>query len=157
MDNHKKFLQEAINLSINNVTSGNGGPFGVVVVKNNEIIARGVNQVTAHNDPTAHAEVVAIRNACTVLKSFQLTDCDFYTSCEPCPMCMGAVFWSRLRAVYFGNTRQDAAKIGFDDSFIYEQLELSPEKRSIPSYHILGTNARDGFDLWAETTTKIEY
>jgi len=157
MDNHKKFLQEAVNLSIANVKEGKGGPFGVVIVKNNEIIARGTNQVTAANDPTAHAEIVAIRNACKALNSFQLTDCFFYTSCEPCPMCMGAVFWSRLTAVYFGNTREDAAKIGFDDSFIYEQLALDPEKRLIPSYHLEGTNARDGFDLWHETATKISY
>jgi len=157
MDNHKKFLQEAINLSITNVKEGKGGPFGAIIVKNNEIIAHGTNQVTMTNDPTAHAEIVALRNACKILQDFQLTDCILYTSCEPCPMCMGAIFWARPKSVYFGNTREDAAKIGFDDSFIYEQLALDPVKRLIPSYHLKNTHAQEAFDLWRETTTKILY
>lgn len=157
MNNHEQFLQEAINLSIRNVQQNGGGPFGAVVVKNNDIIAHGVNQVTATNDPTAHAEIVAIRNACQILKSFQLTDCVIYTSCEPCPMCLGAIFWARPKAVYFANTRHDAAKIGFDDSFIYNQLMIEPEQRSIPFYQVKISPAMDAFRLWDNSTKKIKY
>jgi guanine deaminase len=157
MNNHEQFLQEAINLSIKNVQQNGGGPFGAVVVKDNDIIAQGVNQVTTTNDPTAHAEIVAIRNACQILKNFQLTDCIVYSSCEPCPMCLGAIFWARPKAVYFANTRHDAAKIGFDDSFIYDQLGIMPEQRSIPFYQVKINTAIDAFRLWHESTKKIQY
>src|SRR3990167_1516342 len=126
---HKKFMSHAIRLSITKMVEGKGGPFGAVVVKNGKIIAEGFNKVTSTNDPSAHAEVVAIRNACKKLKSFQLTGCEIYTSCEPCPMCLGAIYWARPDRVYFANTREDAANIGFDDQFIYEEINRSIQKR----------------------------
>src|SRR5215470_1237727 len=116
---NKEHMREAIRLSIKKMRSGKGGPFGAVIVKGNRVVGRGCNQVTSSNDPTAHAEIVAIRNACAKLKAFELDGCDLYTSCEPCPMCLSAIYWSRLRKVYYGNTRKDAAGIAFDDDFIY--------------------------------------
>jgi len=154
---NNRFMNIAIELSIENVRSNKGGPFGAVIVKNNEIIATGVNQVTATNDPTAHAEMVAIRNACKALQSFQLIDCHIYTSCEPCPMCFGAIFWARPSIVYFANTAHDAAKIGFDDHFIYEQLACSSEQRSIPFKHIVCDDALKAFELWQKNKDKINY
>jgi guanine deaminase len=151
------FMRQAIQLSIANVADNLGGPFAALVVKDNQIIARGTNQVTSTNDPTAHAEIVAIRNACKVLNDFQLKDCVLYSSCEPCPMCLGAIFWARPQMVYFGATRQDAAQAGFDDSFIYNQLEIVPEKRSIPCISLLREDAQDAFKLWKESTIKIRY
>src|SRR5467141_1807893 len=125
------FMARAIQLAVENVRSGQGGPFGAVIVNDGNIVAEGANQVTATNDPTAHAEVLAIRQACRKLGLFELKGCELYTSCEPCPMCLGAIYWARLRRIYFANTAQDAARIGFDDSFIYSQLKQSPSLRSI--------------------------
>ena len=130
--NKNEFMQEAIRLSIENVTSGKGGPFGAVIVKDGKIIARGANQVTSSNDPTAHAEVVAIRNACKELGSFQLDGCEIYTSCEPCPMCLGAIYWARPNAVFFAADKSDAAAGGFDDDFIYQEINKDLMQRKIP-------------------------
>lgn len=149
-------MRRAIELSIENVTNG-GGPFGAVIIKNDAIIAEGINQVTALNDPTAHAEIVAIRRACITLQSFQLTGCLVYSSCEPCPMCLGALYWARPDAIYFANTKQDAAAIDFDDSFIYTQLMLQPGNRSIPYIHVDAPEAREAFVLWQRKTDKIPY
>lgn len=151
------FLQRAIELSQTGMEMGHGGPFGAVIVRNNQIIAEGYNQVIASNDPTAHAEVVAIRNACKHLNHFQLTDCILFTSCEPCPMCMGAIYWARPKAVYFANTRQDAAEIGFDDNFIYEELSQPLDKRSIDILHIPSAKAKEVFRLWQQKQDKTLY
>jgi len=156
-DHHKKFMREAIKLSIENVKSGHGGPFGAVIVKNGEIIATGVNSVTTNNDPTAHAEVMAIRNACTILGTFQLEDCIIYTSCEPCPMCLGAIYWARPSQVFYGNTKADAADIDFDDQFIYEELELPIPDRKLPTEQLLRDEAIKAFELWKTSTQKVEY
>ena len=150
------YMREAIRLSIENQKTG-GGPFGCVIVKGGEIIARGANSVTNHCDPTAHAEVVAIRQACQRLGTFQLTDCEIYTSCEPCPMCLGAIYWARPAKVYFANTKQDAATIGFDDAFIYEELALPMENRSIPFQPLLREEAWAAFDQWTKNDNKTEY
>ena len=150
-------MRKAIALSIENVKQNIGGPFGAVIVKDNKIIATGANCVTSHNDPTAHAEVVAIRNACQALGSFQLDDCEIYTSCEPCPMCLGAIYWARPKAVYYGNTKADAAAIDFDDQFIYDELDLPLNKRNLKIRQLLGDEAIKAFQLWQETTSKVEY
>tara|TARA_B100001179_G_scaffold64103_1_gene44593 strand:- start:1490 stop:1900 length:411 start_codon:yes stop_codon:yes gene_type:complete len=136
MENQKKFMREAIRLSIENVQSGNGGPFGTVIVKNGNIIASGVNKVTQSSDPTAHAEIVAIRSACETLGTFQLVGCEIYCSCEPCPMCLGAIYWARPDRIYFANTREDAADINFDDNFIYNgwMYPSASENFQQPSY-----------------------
>src|ERR1700737_4143796 len=126
------FMARAIQLSLDNIRSGRGGPFGAVVVKDGTIVAEGTNQVTSTNDPTAHAEVLAIREACKKLHVFELLDCELYTSCEPCPMCLGAIYWARISRIYFANTAEDAAGIGFDDSFIYSELKLPHAQRRIP-------------------------
>ncbi|TGU86349.1 nucleoside deaminase, partial [Mesorhizobium sp. M00.F.Ca.ET.186.01.1.1] len=126
------WMEHAVNLALDNVTASRGGPFGAIVVKDGQIVGRGRNEVTARNDPTAHAEVQAIREACQKLGTFQLDDCELYTSCEPCPMCLGAIYWARPRAVYYACTKEDAARVGFDDQFIYEQIMLPHERRSIP-------------------------
>lgn len=152
-----KFMLEAIRLSIENVTSGNGGPFGAVIVKDGEIIARGANGVTATNDPTAHAEVVAIRQACAALGTFQLDGCEIYTSCEPCPMCLGAIYWARPDKMYFANTKKDAADINFDDKFIYEELELPYQNRKLQTEQIMAEEALEAFKLWSTSMAKIEY
>lgn len=158
MGNHNdEFMKEAIRLSINNVEEGNGGPFGAVVVKEGMIIARGVNQVTTNNDPTAHAEVVAIRNACAVLNTFQLDDCEIYTSCEPCPMCLGAIYWARPAKLFYANSKEDATAINFDDQFIYEEIALPIEERKLFTRQILREEALEAFKKWAESTDKIEY
>lgn len=156
-DNKKKFMAEAIRLSIENVKSGKGGPFGAVVVKDGKIIARGVNGVTSTNDPTAHAEVVAIRNACKELNSFQLQGCEIYTSCEPCPMCLGAIYWARPDKWYYGNDKTDAANINFDDSFIYDELTIPHGERKIPAMQLMREEALEAFKLWGEMENKIEY
>lgn len=150
-------MLKAIELSIENVRSGKGGPFGAIVVKNGQIIATGANSVTANNDPTAHAEIVAIRNACAALGSFQLTDCELYTSCEPCPMCLGAIYWARPKVVYYANSARDAAAIDFDDSFIYEQIALPHEQRSIPCIQAMRAEGLESFRLWKEKQDKIKY
>lgn len=156
-DKKKEFMREAIRLSIHNVESGNGGPFGAVVVKNGEIIARGENNVTTTNDPTAHAEVTAIRRACEKLGTFQLDDCEIYTSCEPCPMCLGAIYWARPKAIYYANTKVDAAEIDFDDQFIYEEIERPIHERKLYTEQLLRDEALEGFRKWADSTNKIEY
>ena len=153
----KKYMNEAIALSLENVEKGNGGPFGAVIVKDDKIIARGANAVTATNDPTAHAEIVAIRQACKALNSFQLTGCQVYSSCEPCPMCCGALMWARPDVIYYANTRLDAAGIGFDDAMIYQQLTVAPEKRLIPCVHVTDAGAEQAFKAWSEKEKKISY
>ncbi|MEM7659230.1 MAG: nucleoside deaminase [Bacteroidota bacterium] len=151
------FMKEALRLAEENVGSGVGGPFGCVIVKDGEIIARGQNRVTETIDPTAHAEVVAIREACQHLNSFQLTDCEVYASCEPCPMCLGAIYWARPKAVYFANRRQDAAAIGFDDEFIYKEIELPPNERQIPMIRVDIDQALSAFQMWQEDGDKDLY
>jgi tRNA(Arg) A34 adenosine deaminase TadA len=152
-----EFMAEAIKLSIENVTIRDGGPFGCVIVKDGKIIARGYNQVTANNDPTAHAEVMAIREACKVLNSFQLNDCELYTSCEPCPMCLGAIYWARPTKVYYANTKKDAADINFDDDFIYQELEVSMSNRKLPFIQMMRTEALEAFKVWKNKADKDLY
>jgi guanine deaminase len=152
-----KFMREAIRLSVRKMRSGAGGPFGAVVVKGNRIVGRGWNQVTSSNDPTAHAEVVAIRDACKRLKTFQLDGCDLYTSCEPCPMCLSAMYWSRLRNVYYGNTRKDAARIAFDDDFIYREVALPIRRRKLVMKPLLRNEALAAFNEWRAKTDKVLY
>lgn len=154
---HKKFMAEAIRLSRVKMQSGQGGPFGAVVVRRGKIIARGWNRVTSTNDPTAHAEVMAIREACRKLKTFQLDDCELYTSCEPCPMCLSAIYWARLERVFYGNTRQDAAKIDFDDDLIYREVARPVSKRLIPMKPLLRTDALKVFQAWSAKPDKITY
>jgi guanine deaminase len=153
----KKFMQEAINLSLDTMRAGKGGPFGAVIVKDGEVIARGSNQVTSSNDPTAHAEVVAIREACKILGTFQLNDCEMYTSCEPCPMCFGAIYWARLQKVYYGNTRDDAAKIGFDDELIYKEIAKHHPERILPMQQIMHAEALEAFKEWLIKTDRVDY
>jgi guanine deaminase len=153
----EEFMREAIRLSAENVESGRGGPFGAVVVKDGRIIARGANEVTSSNDPTAHAEVVAIRKACQALGSFQLEDCEIYCSCEPCPMCLGAIYWARPRAIYFANTKSDAAAIDFDDAFIYEEIERPIDERKLFTRQLMRDEALSAFERWKTSTKKIEY
>lgn len=153
---HNEFMKRAIELSINNVKNG-GGPFGAVIVKNNEIIAEGFNQVTRNNDPTAHAEVLAIREASKKLKSFDLSGCVIYTSCEPCPMCLGAIYWSHLDKVYYGNNKTDAKNIGFDDSFIYDEIAVPIASRKVSFEQFLSDEALEAFQIWDEKEDKIEY
>lgn len=152
----EKFMQQAIDLSIDNVANG-GGPFGAVIVKDGQIIATGTNRVTANCDPTAHAEVSAIRAACKALKCFKLTGCTIYTSCEPCPMCLSAIYWAGIDRIFYGNTKQDAKQINFDDSFIYDQIALNATERTIPSINIMREQALAGFRAWSDKEDKIEY
>jgi guanine deaminase len=151
------FMARAIQLSIDNVVSGQGGPFGAVIVRNGDIVAEGVNRVTADKDPTAHAEMVAIRQACGKLRVFELMDCEIYTSCEPCPMCLGAIYWARLARVYFGNLASDASKIGFDDSFIYQEIAEVLRQRSIPMIPMMREQALAAFRAWEAKPNKILY
>jgi tRNA(Arg) A34 adenosine deaminase TadA len=157
MNENEKFMQEAVRLSFETMRSGKGGPFGCVIVKDGKIIAEGFNQVTSHNDPTAHAEVVAIREACKKLNTFQLTGCEIYTSCEPCPMCLGAIYWARPDKLYYANTKTDAAKIGFDDNFIYTEINLPLAKRKIPTEQIGRELAIGAFNEWGNKKDKKEY
>ncbi len=150
-------MREAIKLAANGMQSGHGGPFGCVIVRRGEIVGRGNNRVTSTNDPTAHAEVTAIRDACTTLKTFQLADCELYTSCEPCPMCLAAIYWARVPTVFYGNTRQDAAAIGFDDEFIYQQVALPPDRRAIKMQPLLRNEALATFQGWASKPDKVGY
>lgn len=150
-------MARAIQLSIENVQSGCGGPFGAVIVRHGTIVAEGVNKVTSSNDPTAHAEMLAIRQACAKLGVFELRDCELYTSCEPCPMCLGAIYWARLSRVFFANTAEDAAKIGFDDSLIYSELKQRYSQRSIAFQQIMRKEALAGFRAWVEKSDKIAY
>jgi len=157
LTDHDSYMQEAVALSRRALTEGEGGPFGCVVVKDGEIIGRGWNQVLTLNDPTAHAEVMAIRDACAHLISFQLDGCILYTSCEPCPMCLGAIYWARPAAVYFANTHEDAAAIGFDDDFIYHELERPMPERSIPMIGLNKSEAMKVFDDWNAMEGKPDY
>ena len=149
-------MREAIELAVNNVAEG-GGPFGCVIVRDGKVIARGVNRVTQTNDPTAHAEVVAIRAACQALKSFQLEGCELYTSCEPCPMCMAAIYWARPAKVFFGATKGDAAAAGFDDAMIYEEFAKPYEKRRLPVKQMARDEALRAFEAWKRAANKIRY
>jgi tRNA(Arg) A34 adenosine deaminase TadA len=154
---HEEFMREAIRLSRIKMQRGQGGPFGAVVVRRGQIIARGWNRVTSVNDPTAHAEVMAIRAACRQLKTFQLADCELYTSCEPCPMCLAAIYWARLKKVYYANTRRDAAKIGFDDELIYREVARPVSRRRLPMKQLLRTDAGKVFAAWKSLPDKVVY
>ena len=149
-------MQRAIELSLESINSG-GGPFGSVIVKDDKIISEGMNRVTVNNDPTAHGEIVAIRNACKELNTFNLSDCFLYSSCEPCPMCMSAIYWSRIDKVYYGNTRDDAKKIEFDDSFIYSEISKENKDRSILMEQISRDEALEAFEVWKNKTDKTKY
>ncbi len=151
------FMSRAIELSIENVRSGRGGPFGAVVVRDGAIVAEGVNRVTSANDPTAHAEIVAIRAACHELSAFDLKTCEIYVSCEPCPMCLGAIYWSRIERIYFAGLASDASDAGFDDSFIYRQIALPAAERKIAMIPLMRQNALEAFDLWKAKPDKIAY
>ena len=151
------FMERAIELAIENVNSGKGGPFGAVIVCDGKIIGQGTNVVTSTNDPTAHAEITAIREACRKLRSFQLSDCEIYTSCEPCPMCLGAIYWARISRIYFANAAADATKIGFDDSFIYKEIALPHGERQIPMSQMMREEALVAFRAWEEKADKIKY
>jgi tRNA(Arg) A34 adenosine deaminase TadA len=157
MTREEKFMNDAIALSQNGVRNNEGGPFGCVIVKGDTIIGRGNNRVTSSNDPTAHAEVVAIRDACKTLGTFQLDDCEVYTTCEPCPMCLGAIYWARPKVIYYANKREDAAHIGFDDSMIYEELGIDLDKRKIPIINLGREDALKVFEEWQQKDDKIKY
>jgi guanine deaminase len=156
MSTQQAFMKRAAQLSIENIEKG-GGPFGAVIVKNGQIIAEGVNGVTRSNDPTAHAEMTAIRDACAKLKSFSLEGCEIYTSCEPCPMCFSAIYWARIDKIYYSNSKVDAANIDFDDQFIYDEIARSKEDRKIPMLQIFEPTAKEAFNKWQESSTKIRY
>ncbi len=151
-----KFMTRAIELSIKSVNRGTG-PFGAVIVKDNKVISEGFNIVTSSNDPTSHAEIVAIRNACKSLNNFALNDCDLYTTCEPCPMCLSAIYWARIDKVYYANTRKDAQKIDFSDSMIYEELNKTIKDRKIPMHQMMREEAIKAFELWDKKTDKVKY
>lgn len=151
------YLREAIEMAVQNVTAGQGGPFAALVVQDDEIIGRGTNVVTTINDPTAHAEVTAIRRACDAQNDFELTGCTLYATCEPCPMCLGAAYWARLDRVYYAATREDAAAAGFDDDHIYEELTKPPEDRRIPMAQQLGEEAQRPFEAWLDYEGRVEY
>lgn len=157
IEGNPTFMKKAIALATENVVSGTGGPFGAVVVRDGEIIATGTNVVTSTNDPTAHAEMMAIRAACKALGDFQLKGCVVYTSCEPCPMCLSAIYWARCDAIFFGSSAADAAAAGFDDSFLYAEVARPLDQRKIPTTRLLGDEAIESFDVWRAQTHKIEY
>jgi len=152
-----EFMRRAIALGIENVHTGGGGPFAAVIVKGGRIVAEGVNRVTTTNDPTAHAEVVAIRQACRTLGVFQLSGCELYTTCEPCPMCLGAIYWARPAGVYYACLASDAAAVGFDDAFIYEELKLTHDKRRLPMQQMLREESLEIFSLWKRKEGKTHY
>ena len=152
----RAFMRMAIELSIENIDHG-GGPFGAVVVRNGHVVAKGANRVVANNDPTAHAEVVAIRNACRELETFDLEGCTIYASCEPCPMCLSAIYWAGIKRICYANTKRDAAAIAFDDSFIYDQLRLDYDRRSIDCEHFMRDEALEAFRKWSDTEDKTHY
>ncbi|TWR29482.1 nucleoside deaminase [Mucilaginibacter pallidiroseus] len=157
MENHEKFMQMAIELSEYNVKQGMGGPFGAVIVKDGMVVARSANKVVPTNDPTAHAEVSAIRMACKELGTFSLEGCEIYTSCEPCPMCLGAIYWARIGKIYYANTKADAAAIGFDDHFIYDELDQPMDKRKLPFKQMMRDEAQQAFRLWEGSELKTDY
>jgi len=154
---HNAFMRQAAELARENVVTGRGGPFGAVIIREGCIVGRGTNLVTSSNDPTAHAEVVAIREACHELKTFNLTGCQIYTSCEPCPMCLGAIYWARLDKIFFANSRHDAARIGFDDDQIYKEMTLAHDQRSTPIEPVASEEAQASFELWTAKTDKVPY
>jgi len=154
---NQEFMREAIRLSQENMEKNAGGPFGAVIVKDGKIVGKWRNKVTSTNDPTAHAEMVAIRDACQNLKTFELNWCELYTSCEPCPMCLGAIYWARFDKVYYGNTKEDAADINFDDQYIYEELDRPLDKRNLPMQKLLREEAIKVFQKWAEKEDKVLY
>ena len=156
MNDHSFFMKRAIELSIQNIEKG-GGPFGAVIAKDNKLIAEAANTVTLENDPTGHAEVNAIRKAAKALNNFDLSGCTIYSSCEPCPMCLGAIYWAHLDALYYGNTKEDAALIEFDDQFIYEELDLKKQDRKLKSSQILAVEALEAFKKWQITSDKTDY
>ena len=151
-----EFMKRAIELSIKSVGLG-GGPFGSVIVKNDKVIAEGSNKVTSTNDPTAHGEIVAIRDACKKLNNFNLSGCDLYSTCEPCPMCLSAIYWARIDKIYYANTRDDAQKIDYDDSFIYSELQKNIKKRKISMIQMMRSEALKAFELWDKKTDKTKY
>jgi len=150
-------MRHAIALSLDMMRSGKGGPFGAVVVKDGTLVAEGFNQVTSTNDPTAHAEVVAVRRACQALGTYDLTGCEIYTSCEPCPMCLSAIYWARIGHIYYANDRHDAASIGFRDDFLYHEIPLPLDQRSIPTERLLAAEGRAAFDEWDQKPDKVQY
>lgn len=152
----KELMRKAIELSMENIENG-GGPFGAVIARDGKIIATGVNRVTAEHDPTSHAEVNAIRSACRELNTYNLSGCEIYTSCEPCPMCLGAIYWAHLDKIYYGNNRTDAGDIGFDDSFIYDEIALPKDRRKLPSENMMSEEAIKAFELWMKKSDKVEY
>lgn len=156
-DIHREMMNRAIELAIHGMKKGDGGPFGAVVALGNKIVGEGWNKVLSTNDPTAHAEVVAIRDACSRIESFQLEGCIIYTSCEPCPMCLGAIYWARPKCFYYGCTREDAARIEFDDEFIYKEINLTPDQRSIPAWNLQREEALKAFEFWNAFEKKIPY
>lgn len=156
-DQISSFMRKAIALSRQGSQSGEGGPFGAVIVKDNQMVGQGYNQVTSTHDPTAHAEVVAIRDACRNLKTFHLADCVIFASCEPCPMCLGAIYWAQIKGIYYANSRKDAADIGFNDDFIYKEFDVPPQKRQIPAEQFLQEEAKVVFDDWKNKEDKIHY
>ena len=151
-----EFMKRAIELSIKSVNNG-GGPFGCVIVKDEKIISEGSNKVTSSNDPTAHGEIVAIREACKSINNFSLNGCELYSTCEPCPMCLAAIYWARVDKIYYANTRKDAQKIGFDDSLIYSEFQKNIDKRKIPMIQMLRNEALKAFDLWDKKIDKVKY
>lgn len=156
-DNHKKFLKLALTLAENNVTKNQGGPFGAVIVKDGEVIATGTNNVTSNNDPTAHAEIEAIRNACKILADFNLSGCELYASSEPCPMCLAAIYWARISKIYYVNSQEMAARHGFDDKLLYMELAKETGERLLVSKEISIQNADKAFKMWENSTDKIPY
>jgi guanine deaminase len=157
MQGNPAFMQQAIELATQNVLSGRGGPFGALIVRDGQVIATGANCVTTSNDPTAHAEVTAIRNACIQLNTFSLTGCEIYTSCEPCPMCLSAIYWARLDAIYYGSTAAEAAAAGFDDAFLYREVALPIPQRTIPTTNLLPEQAISSFNAWRQYAGRIDY
>ena len=151
-----EFMKRAIELSIKSVNNG-GGPFGSVIVKGDKIIAEGSNKVTSNNDPTAHGEIVAVREACKKLNDFSLNGCELYSTCEPCPMCLSAIYWARIDKIYYANTREDARKIDFDDSLIYTELQKNIDKRKIPMIQMMRNEALKAFEMWDKKTDKVKY
>lgn len=156
-NNHEEFMRIAIRLSEENIVKGLGGPFGAVIVKDGKLVAKSANTVVPENDPTAHAEIATIRLACKTLGTYDLSGCVLYTSCEPCPMCLGAVYWAHLDKMYYGNTKKDAAEIGFDDDFIYREMDLKPEDRKLKAESLLRIEAQKAFKIWDEHEQKIKY
>ena len=157
MQGNPEFMRQAIALATENVNVGHGGPFGAVIVRDGKVIATGVNRVTATNDPTAHAEVVAIRRACAEMAVFSLEGCAMYTSCEPCPMCLAAIYWSRMDGIFYGNTAADAAAAGFDDAFLYDELKKPVDARTIPAERLLGEEAWESFEAWRNFASRVHY